>query len=294
VRARVLGSVIVVAVGLVPAIAGGPAFAALMAFLGLIGFREYFDLASSAGEVNPVPQLRLLASLVIVALAIAAAVGPDAIVLTTILFLWTSVAMVAILSHVGDRGAFLQWAIATSGVLYVGLAIYSAVVLRSLPESVGTPWPVNPSPSGFNALIQSTRGLAWTLLTILAIWVGDSAAYLVGRALGRNRLAPQISPGKTVEGAIGGLAGSILVAAAAFIVFDLGPTWIGALVGAVVGSMGQLGDLCESFIKRQAGRKDSGGVIPGHGGVLDRVDALLFAFPTSLILASALEWLGVH
>jgi phosphatidate cytidylyltransferase len=70
--------------------------------------------------------------------------------------------------------------------------------------------------------------------------------------------------------------------------------WIGTLVGVVIGGMGQLGDLCESFIKRQAGQKDSGNIIPGHGGMLDRIDALLFAFPTALLLASSLEWLGIY
>ena len=111
-----------------------------------------------------------------------------------------------------------------------------------------------------------------------------SAAYLAGRVFGRHKLAPVVSPGKTIEGALGGLLASVLVSAAVFAVSGALPTWTGAFVGAGIGVCGQLGDLSESFLKRQAGVKDSGDLIPGHGGMLDRVDALLFAFPAALLM----------
>jgi phosphatidate cytidylyltransferase len=126
--------------------------------------------------------------------------------------------------------------------------------------------------------------MAWVLIVVLATWAGDSAAYLSGRAFGRHKLAPVVSPGKTVEGAIGGLLASVLVGAAVFAVSGVLPVWAGAVAGAGIGVCGQLGDLSESFLKRQAGVKDSGHLIPGHGGMLDRVDALLFAFPAALLM----------
>jgi phosphatidate cytidylyltransferase len=138
-----------------------------------------------------------------------------------------------------------------------------------------------------------SRGLAWTLTVIVATWVGDSAAYLTGRALGRHKLAPALSPNKTIEGALGGLAGSIAVSGIAFVAFGLGLWWAGVVAGSAIGLTGQLGDLVESFFKRQAGVKDSGDFIPGHGGVLDRIDALLFAFPVGLILAAGFERFGL-
>jgi phosphatidate cytidylyltransferase len=130
----------------------------------------------------------------------------------------------------------------------------------------------------------STAGLQWTLLLLAVIWSGDTAAMLGGKALGRTRLSPQISPKKTNEGAAAGLLGGILVAfALQRFVFDSLPLAHVLAAAALVGSFGQLGDLAESLLKRAAGTKDSSRLVPGHGGVLDRVDSLLFAFPVLYI-----------
>jgi len=114
---------------------------------------------------------------------------------------------------------------------------------------------------------------------LLIAWIGDTAAYYGGMRFGKHKLAPLISPGKTIEGAIAGLIGSIcgaLIAKFLFLNFNL-PNAI--LTGILVGIAGQLGDLSESLIKRNFQVKDSGSVIPGHGGMLDRIDSLLFAAP---------------
>ena len=127
---------------------------------------------------------------------------------------------------------------------------------------------------GFLAMMP--RELILVLFAI--IWIGDSAAYYGGSALGRHPLAPKVSPKKTVEGAIAGLVGSIVagIIGASF----LGEPWLClAAVSAITAVAGQFGDLAESVLKRSAGVKDSSSILPGHGGILDRLDSLFFAAP---------------
>ena len=128
---------------------------------------------------------------------------------------------------------------------------------------------------GFVVLLP--RELVLLLVAIIA--AGDSTAYYGGRAFGRHALAPKISPKKTVEGAIAGLIGSMLVGGIAG-VFFLGEPWLGiTVISAATAVVGQIGDLAESAMKRSAGVKDSSSILPGHGGILDRLDSVLFAAP---------------
>ncbi len=144
---------------------------------------------------------------------------------------------------------------------------------------------------GRSTLTLSSGGLL-LLIPVVATWASDTGAYAVGRAIGRHKLIPSVSPGKTVEGAIGGLLASVLVTWAlaswllrpgAHLDFRWRPVG-GILFGAVVSAAAQVGDIAESLLKRDAGVKDSSTLIPGHGGVLDRVDSLLFVFPVSYVL----------
>ena len=122
----------------------------------------------------------------------------------------------------------------------------------------------------------------WLILAVLSTWAGDVTAYLVGSALGRRRIAPTISPGKTWEGTIAGFAASALVVLVVAATFGL--PRIGAAIAAIgIGPLGLGGDLLESYVKRRAGVKDSGTIFPGHGGVLDRFDSLV-AVATFLVL----------
>ena len=148
---------------------------------------------------------------------------------------------------------------------------------------------------------QQPAGAIWTIYTLLAVWAGDIFAYFVGKSVGRHRMSPQISPKKTWEGAAASIVASVIVGTVwiqhapgisstllraglierpgGMFGLERPPLWPIILLSAVVNIAAQLGDLVESLIKRGAGVKDSGTILPGHGGMLDRIDAMLFAVP---------------
>jgi phosphatidate cytidylyltransferase len=141
------------------------------------------------------------------------------------------------------------------GVLYVGFFIPHVVPLREQPD-----------------------GWRWALFTVYTAMGCDTGAYFAGRAWGRRKLLPAVSPSKTVEGAMGGLAGAVVIALLARAVFFPRPVPEVVGLALVIAVLAELGDLCESALKRAFGAKDSGWIIPGHGGILDRLDSLLFPF----------------
>lgn len=123
-------------------------------------------------------------------------------------------------------------------------------------------------------------GDPWILYALGVVWSGDTGAYFAGRFLGRHKLHPRVSPKKTVEGAIGGILASVGGGLLMVAVLDLPlPTGYTIAYSAIGGALGQLGDLAESLLKRAFGVKDSGTLLPGHGGMLDRLDGVIFAFP---------------
>lgn len=126
---------------------------------------------------------------------------------------------------------------------------------------------------------QMEQGFAWTLFVLVTTWASDTGAYFTGIKVGKHRLWPAISPNKTIEGSLGGVAASVLIAlllAGFFLPIGYGQA---ALLGLVIAVSGQLGDLIQSAYKRHYGVKDSGQLFPGHGGVLDRMDSWLIVFP---------------
>ena len=151
---------------------------------------------------------------------------------------------------------FYNWICIMTGILYVGLLLSYLVALR----------------------IDADK--AWLYLAIFATFGSDTFAYFIGKAIGKHKLAPRISPGKTWEGAIGGLFGTVIIS----LLFTL-PTslqlpmnyWQAVLLGILVSVSGQIGDLLESLLKRKTGVKESGNLLPGHGGLLDRMDSIVFA-----------------
>lgn len=168
-----------------------------------------------------------------------------------------TLAVLLLFFHADLQRATASLGLLLFGLLYVPLLITPLALLKKLPH-----------------------GAEWIILAFCVTWFADTGAYAAGRALGRHKLYPKISPGKTIEGALGGVLAAVGAAALAKVWYLPELTWTHALLIAIPGSLlGMVGDLVESMIKRGYGVKDSGRAIPGHGGLLDRIDALLFVVP---------------
>lgn len=265
---------------------GGWALGGLIALAAALGAKEFYALVRARGG-RPFGVVGMVGSAGVVLLATAAPRLQDAaapmmagLVALTLLLLGASV-----WRRWPDGHPLADTASTVAGVLYTGGALAFVPLLRALPETMG----VETDPM---------RASAFVLLPLLTTWAGDSAAFFVGHAVGRTKLAPHASPGKTVEGGLAGLVGAV---AAGGLVAWWGPAGFGSAaldvpvamaLGAVLGAGAQVGDLAESVLKREAGVKDSGTLLPGHGGVLDRLDALLFAIPLAWLLLSLPGVLG--
>jgi phosphatidate cytidylyltransferase len=163
--------------------------------------------------------------------------------------------LIFILWRGGKENAFVNWAWTMAGILYIGWLLSYTVALRNLEQ-----------------------GRGWLFLAILCTFASDIFAYLFGRTFGQHKMAPYISPNKSWEGAIAGVVGSIILSVVVVFLFKLPLNWGMAVgLGALVSLFGQLGDLVKSIFKRNMAVKDSGSVLPGHGGFLDRMDSLIFA-----------------
>jgi len=163
--------------------------------------------------------------------------------------------LVILLGRKSKENAFADWAWTIAGILYIGWLLSFMVALRIMDD-----------------------GRGWIFLAILCTFASDISAYLTGKFFGRHKLAPYISPNKTREGAVGGVAGSVILSIAVAVLFNLPVTyWQAAILGVLISIVGQLGDLVKSLFKRNMEVKDSGNVLPGHGGFLDRMDSLAFA-----------------
>jgi phosphatidate cytidylyltransferase len=241
-----------------------PWFTVLAAVWGLLAAFEFFRM-TAVTKVLPLTIFGLIWTLLFILSSnsdLRSLLQPhfDLSLLTTLLLTSAVVlSLVLALFSPQKEEAFISWAWTVAGILYVGWLLSYLVVLRGLDGDAG-------------------RG--WLFLALFATFGSDTTAYFVGRALGRHRLAPRISPGKTWEGAIAGLFGAIIIS----LLFTL-PTplqlplsygWA-ILLGILVSIFGQLGDLAESLLKRHTGVKESGSLMSGHGGLLDRMDSVVFA-----------------
>jgi phosphatidate cytidylyltransferase len=254
VLAQRLLSALVGVPALIALVAWGPGwlFAAVVLLFAAGAQLELYRMFAAAGVEADTGVGLALGALVVLAFA-----ATDRPVLLP-LALSLAVTVVVALGLRRDAGTERSWAgltLTLLGVCYCAWLLGHAIWLRALPG-----------------------GGMLTLFAVGVTWCGESAAFFVGRRFGRRRLAPRVSPGKTVEGGAAQLVVSVAAAILAGPLVRLGPLEAAA-VGLMMGVVGQIGDLSESFLKRSAGAKDAGHLIPGHGGVLDRLDSLLFNVP---------------
>jgi phosphatidate cytidylyltransferase len=227
----------------------------------LLAFREYADLAARAGVSISRPAAGMASGLACVAVAIPGLPVEVAVAGTTLGLAAVSLA------------TFMSKTSSPNAADATGAALQTAAISVFAPMYIGVPL-------GLLAATRWTLGREATLLLILTVAISDTFQYYSGRLFGRHLLAPVVSPKKTIEGAVGGFAGAMISVAV------IGHWWLPYMglparlaLGFAVAAVGIVGDLFESLLKRSVGMKDASAIIPGHGGVLDRIDALLFAAP---------------
>jgi phosphatidate cytidylyltransferase len=257
-RTRVLSALILVPVALIPAYFGRPVWDVLVAVMGACMAWEWARLCGG-GRLSRVGAVSV--AIAPAAVAVAALAG----FIPALIIVGVGVVLVGLgASLVGARNPV--WPAA--GVAYVGVPCLAMAWLRAMPDD----------------------GLATLLWVLALVWATDTGAYIAGRGLGGPKLAPRISPNKTWAGLIGGMVAAAMTGVAASFLLENAEAWITVAASAALAVVEQAGDLFESAVKRHFGVKDSSRLIPGHGGVLDRVDGLL---AVSLAVA-ALSWAAGH
>ena len=240
--------------------AGGWWFGILVAAAAVIAQREFYQLAQLAGA-RPYIIAGLLAGASVVLASFAS--------LFVIVAGATFAGVVLALPFTLEREQpIIDVSVTMAGVVYPSLLLSAAVALRNA--------------TGID--VGNIEAFWLTLTVLLMVWASDTFAYFTGRSLGKRPLAPAVSPKKTWEGTLGGAAGSLLVGVLmASTVVDLLTGLDVVMLAIICGGLSQVGDLAESRLKRSVGAKDSGSILPGHGGLLDRLDALIIAMPLAYL-----------
>lgn len=233
-------------------------FTCFITLLSLLGLTEFYRMALPRRKWTGLLASFCGALLPLTLLAPSSALFPFALTLLVVLF-----GVIVLFTFDEIKSAAGEAALLLMGFLYVPLLLGHLVMLRELPD-----------------------GISWLFLMMILVMGGDTGAYYIGSSFGKRKLYPAVSPNKSVEGALGGLAGSVVGAFAAKALFFPALTPVDCLATALVlGPLGQMGDLFESLLKRSFGVKDSGMIVPGHGGILDRLDSILFASPAAYYYA---------
>ena len=279
---RILFGVVAAPIALAIVLYGGAALAGLLAVASAIAAWELFRIARAGGHAPFGDLGAALAGLVPLAVH-ATYLG----LLQPRYAYFVTVLLVLLALSIWTRGASGKplgaVAVTAMGVLYTGGLLSFGYAIRYHDYAVGGAM-LGPIPVAAGGVLLG--------LPLVLTWATDTGAFFVGRSVGGRKLIPAVSPGKTVSGAIGGVITSVLVTWL-YVTFLLRPTaqlamapWNIILFGVIVSVAAQIGDLVESLLKREAGVKDSGGLLPGHGGVLDRLDSLFFVLPTAHLLLS--------
>lgn len=252
-RTRVLSALVGIPMILGAIYLGGPWYATLLLLVVNLGIREFDALLKAKGSLFP----SLFGYIGVSALTVIIFFKQFTLVYPLIMLIFVLLFLTQLIQF--EKVNFWESALLFWGIIYLGGLCSYMLLLRSMPQ-----------------------GILYTFLLFIGVWSNDTFAYFIGSKWGKHKLAPGISPNKSVEGALGGAAATILLAALAAL---LAPEWIGLtliqaiLLGLGISVFAQLGDLMESALKRQFEVKDSGTIIPGHGGILDRFDSLMLAAP---------------
>lgn len=272
---RIIFAVIAAPAGIAIVYLGGAALATLLAIIAALGAWELCRIARAAGA-DPFDGVAIVGAAAVPLLVHGVQLRVLAPNVTEVAVAILAIFAATIFLRGTSRRPLLAAATTVFAIAYVGMIAY-VYALRY-----------------HDYAIDARSGTVLVMLPILLTWATDVGAYAFGRMFGKRKLMPSVSPGKTVEGAVGGLIFTVIVAAL-YVNFLLHPfaqlalTLLGTIVfGVVISAVAQIGDLAESLIKREAGVKDSSALIPGHGGILDRFDSMLFVLPVAALLLHAL------
>ncbi|MGN0376065.1 MAG: phosphatidate cytidylyltransferase [Suilimivivens sp.] len=269
-KTRLISSIVLVVIALFTILQGGYILAAVLLFLSLVGYRELMKACRLSGDEGKFGPLEI--------------VGYAGIVLYYLLMVFTSERIYLFLTMIMILVAFMflyvltfprfhaeQIMCAFFHVIYAPVMLSCIYLVRSLPYGVYSVW-----------------------MIFISSWICDTCAYLVGMLIGKHKMVPKLSPKKSIEGAVGGIAGSAVVGAlygyfiVESIIVEQNITWVFVLISAVGAVISQVGDLAASAIKRNHEIKDYGKLIPGHGGVMDRFDSVIFTAPMIYLLVLVL------
>ncbi|GAA6616213.1 phosphatidate cytidylyltransferase [Scytonema sp. NUACC26] len=275
---RIISGIIAIALAMSATLLGGWYFTILFAIIIFLGQREYFDLVLAKG-MAPAAKTTIVVSQVLLVICTLDGNLADAVMPVAGTFICFYLLFQPKMATIADISASIL------GLFYTGYLPSYWVRLRSLDNTGITDLPTSDRLSKLLDILHQgdlsllPQGLTATLLTFLCIWASDIGAYVVGKFFGKTPLS-NISPRKTVEGAVFGVFASVVIAllGSYYLKWTKFP-FTGIAIGLLIGIAGLLGDLTESMLKRDAGVKDSGQLIPGHGGILDRTDSYIFTAP---------------
>ncbi|MGI6370583.1 MAG: phosphatidate cytidylyltransferase [Candidatus Kapaibacterium sp.] len=266
---RVIVAVILIPIAFAIVIVGGIYFFATIVLISTLALQEFYKMSEQKGYL-PSTILSLIFNFIVLLRFYFTTQNIDSFVLSSDLLILIFPTLI-LLQQLFSKNTNIYTNAGTSftGLLYITIPMVLLILIR------------------FQMSIPDVNSAYFILMIFCSIWICDSAAYFVGKKFGKRKLLDSVSPKKTVAGAVGGFSASLLFfPIASNFVLPTFPVLYACIIGATIGILGQIGDLVESKFKRDANIKDSGNLIPGHGGVLDRFDSIIFTIPIVYVLLS--------